>query len=111
MALTAPKTLLLGQHARSMLSALDRPADAQPEVKRAVGEHYRQLTLPVRSGRLAASLRQERNGAVYVSKQGVLIINHVPYAGIVVRRQRIPDPPPAKIVAALGRALFERRRP
>lgn len=99
-------TIPIGAQARAHIAALKNPTLAQPAVKRAVGEHYRQTPIPTRTGALAASLRQVRGGEVRVSNQGVLVINHVPYSLYVVRRFKIPDPAPEKIAEAIGKALL-----
>lgn len=104
-----PRISPLEAHVRQTLDILKRPMLAQPAVKRAVADHYNGQKLPVRTGRLAASLRQQRGGRVTVSKQGVLVVNRVPYALYVVMRQAIPDPPPEVIVKALGRVLLDPR--
>lgn len=110
MALTASHSAIpIGAVARATLATLAKPSIAQPVVKRAVAEHYRQTPIPERTGRLAASLRQQRGGEVRVTKDGVLVINRVPYALYVVRRFKIPDPDPDKLARAMGAALFDPR--
>lgn len=105
-----PRVNPLEAHVKTTLALLNKPSVAQPAVKRAVADHYAKQRLPVRTGRLAASLRQQRGGAVYVSKSGVLVVNRVPYALYVVMRQAIPDPPADVIVKALGDVLLDPRK-
>jgi len=99
----------LGLVAQVALANLAKPSVAQVAAKRAVAEHYRQTPIPERTGRLAASLRQQREGEVRVTKGEVAVISHVPYAAQIVGRYNIPAPDPAKLALAMGEALLSPR--